>query len=185
MKTKTAVISLLLIIALVGLLYVLVIAYRSAREKSGLQKLVETTQPDITSENGMYGYYRIYTGMLLCSDCDSVAARIILKSEHATSTDGVATFETTKIYAGAKPEKLPIQKALWTVLQGNSENSEAKYISLFTDDNTIATFVIDESLNSAIWKIIVEATAEGEPLSTSEHRIGKLVLMSEGNTIMK
>ena len=182
MKTKTAVISALALIASIAMLYVLAIAYRSAHEKSGLQKLVDSTQPDISSEGGLYGYYRIYTGMLICKDCDSIATRIILKSETEESTDGVATFETTRIITGGKPMKQPIQKSLWTVLTGNSERADAKYISLFTDDNNIAAFVIDESLNSAKWKIIVEATRDGDPLSTSQNRVGRLILMSEGKT---
>lgn len=179
---KTVLTWLTVCAAITAILFFGVTEYKTRHEKSGLQKLVDATKPDISSEAGRYGYYRIYTGMLLCKDCDSIATRIILKSERESSTDGVATFETTRIITGSKPEKLPIQKALWTIAKGNTTEPDAKYISLFNDDNSVAAFLIDESLNSAKWKIIVEATAQGDPLSKSENRIGKLVLMSEGKT---
>lgn len=182
MKFKKALLWTLAIVAALIVISVSLTTYRLKNEKSGLQKLVESTKPDISSENGIYGHYRIYTGMLICEDCDSVAARLILKSESGESHDGVATFETTKIFAGSKPMKQPIQKALWTIMRGNSKDSNAQYISLFSEKNTVANFLLANDDLTAPWKIIIEGTAEGEPRATSENRIGKLVLITEGDT---
>lgn len=183
MKIQTVVIYAIAIIATFGLGYLGLSLYQRAHERSGLQRLVDMTKPDISSEGGLYGHYRIYTGMLLCKGCESIATRLILKSENELSPDGVSTFETTKIYTGEKPLKQPIQKAIWTTMKGNTNDPGAQYIALFTDQNKVATFLIDQTEGKDKWKYIVEATDSGDPLSSSENRIGKLILMSEGNTI--
>lgn len=182
MKIKKALISTFVVATTLMAIAIAVTSYRLSNEKAGLQKLVDATKPDISSEHGIYGHYRIYTGMLICEDCDSIAARLILKSESGQSHDGVATFETTKIFAGSKPVKQPIQKALWTIMKGNTRDPNAQYISLFSEKNTVANFLLNNDDLTAPWKIIIEGTTEGEPLSTSENRIGKLVLITEGVT---
>jgi hypothetical protein len=179
MKLKDALILPLTVIALLSLSYGALLLFRMTTARAGLQKLIETTQPDISSEGGLYGHYRVYTGMLMCEDCDSIATRLILKSQRDSSVDGVATLERIKINTGKRPIKQVIQKALWTL----SGSTTIQHLSLFADNNKTSTFSLEQDAKTNKWKFIKEDTARSDTSLSDEDHIGRLELIAEGNTI--
>ncbi len=181
MKSKTLFFVLLAALLVTSIMAVILARDTVEDKRSMLQRSADMIHSDITTEHGTYGHYRIYTGMLLCKDCDSIATRIILKSETASSTEGVATLETTKIYTGDKPQKQPLQKVMWEIQQGLAVDAAGSTLLLSNNATAVANFSLDPA-GTALGKIIIEAGPDGSPLSSKENRVGKLILVSEGDT---